>query len=78
MYKTDARKLNVINELLKINSEAVLAKIEQLLKIDKASKREKGPVTIYDFMGFLSDKEAKDMKDAIATACETIDEDVWK
>ncbi len=78
MYTTDARKLRLIDELLKIKSDTVLAKIEKLLKGSVESAKDVPELNIHDFVGILSDKEARIMKEAIAGSCETIDEDVWK
>lgn len=78
MYTPEARKLSLIEMLTKVNSEELLAKIEKLLKSNKETKGKEESMSIKDFAGILSAKEANEMKDAIANTCETIDNDVWK
>jgi hypothetical protein len=75
MY-SEARKLHLIEEMLKVKSESVWIALENVLKKDALENNEKS--NIYDFVGILTDKEAKAIKDAIAEACETIDENDWK
>lgn len=76
---SEARKLHVIEEVLKIDSDALLAKVEAVLKnAPKVAKTEKSKLTINDFVGILSRKEATEMRKAIAETCETIDENDWK
>ena len=77
MYTTDARKLSLIDRVLKIKNEALLAKIERLLNSSK-NEADSSAAVLQDFAGFLSEKEASAMKEAISMTCETIDEDVWK
>jgi len=77
MYTTDARKLSLIDRVLKIKNEALLAKIERLLNSSK-NEADASAAVLQDFAGFLSEKEASAMKEAISMTCETIDEDVWK
>jgi hypothetical protein len=74
MY-SEARKIHVIEQVLKLKSGAVLTKIEGILK--KETKVDKKP-SIYDFVGILSKKEAAEMRKAIAETCETIDQNDWK
>jgi hypothetical protein len=69
MY-AEARKLHLIEGVLNIKSDATLTALEDVLKKNAV----KPDHTIYDFAGILTDKEANTMKDAIAEACETIDE----
>jgi len=76
MY-SEARKLNLIENVLKIKSEAVLLAIEQVIKKNSSKIVEEKP-SIYDFVGMLSHAEANDMRKAIAESCETINEDDWK
>lgn len=76
MY-SEARKLHLIEELLKVKSESIWISLENVLK-KNSEKIADEKHSIYDFVGILSDREAKDMKAAIAEACETINEDDWK
>ena len=57
MY-SEARKIHLIEEVLKVKSEAVLIELEDVLKkSSKKVKNEKKP-SIYDFVGILSKKES--------------------
>ena len=76
MY-SEAKKLHLIEELLKVKSESIWIRLENVLKKNRVQKGTPKP-SIYDFVGILSDKETEDMKNAIAEACETIDENDWK
>jgi len=76
MY-SEARKLHLIEELLKVKSESIWISLENVLK-NKSGKVTNEKHSIYYFVGILSDKEAKDMKTAIAESCETINEDDQK
>ena len=76
MY-SEARKLNLIEEILKVKSESVWIALENVLKKDEVNLDIEKP-SIYDFVGILSEKDAKAMKDAIEEACETIDGNDWK
>ena len=76
MY-SEARKLHLIEEILKVKSESVWIALENVLKKDEVKLDIEKP-TIYDFVGILSEKDAKAMKKAIEEACETIDENDWK
>ena len=75
MY-SEARKIHLIEEVLKIKNDAVLIKIETILNSyhNKSEKK----ASIYDFVGIVSKSEADEMKQAIAETCEIIDENDWK
>jgi hypothetical protein len=78
MY-TEARKIHLIEEVLKINNEATLLKLEDVLKgIDKTTKEIKKTLSIYDFVGIINKNEANTIKKAIAETCENINSDDWK
>jgi hypothetical protein len=79
MY-TEARKIHLIEEVLKVNNEATLIKLEDVLKglkIETATTKKKKP-SIYDFVGIINNKEANEMTKAINETCETINADDWK
>ena len=73
---TEARKLHLIDEVLKTSNEETLLALESLLKKPKKIKTEK--VSIYDFVGVLSSKEAAQIEKTIAETSETIYENDWK
>jgi hypothetical protein len=72
----EARKLHLIEAILKTEDEALLNKIETLLEKNPAvSGSEK---TWKDFAGFLSEEEANEWAKNIEEGCEQIDPDGWK
>jgi phosphoribosyl-ATP pyrophosphohydrolase len=75
MY-AEAKKIQVIEEVLKINNAAPLQELEKVLQKWKKSKAKKS--SIYDFVGVLSATEARQMKKAIEETSETINADEWK
>jgi hypothetical protein len=75
MY-SEAKKIYLIEEMLKVNSDAVLIEIESILNKYKSSP-EKKP-SIYDFVGIISKSESDEIIRAINETCEIIDEDDWK
>lgn len=72
---TEARKLNLIEQVLKVKNENVLLALENVLKSSKPAETKR---SIHDFVGILSKKEAADMQTAISESCEIIDENDWK
>jgi hypothetical protein len=72
-YAFRGEKLHLIEEMLKVKSESIWIALENVLKKDV---EEIGfeQCNIYDFARILSDNQAKAIKDAIAEACEIIDE----
>ncbi len=77
MY-TEARKIHLIEEVLKVTNEATLIELETVIKKSKKkSDKEKKP-SIYDFVGILTKKEANEMRKAIEETSETINPDDWK
>lgn len=77
MY-TEARKIHLIEEVLKVNNEDTLMKLEDVLKGIKTTATKKKKPSIYDFVGIISTKEANAMTKAINETCETIHADDWK
>jgi hypothetical protein len=71
----ETRKIHLIEEVLKVNSEATLLKLEGVIKSSKNEKKKHK--TIYDFVGIINKKEAIEMKKAISETCETINIDEW-
>lgn len=76
---TEARKIQLIEDVLKVKSEATLTELESVLKKSKKKKAaaSKKP-SIYNFVGILSKKEANQMRKAIEETCEIINPDDWK
>ena len=74
---TEARKIHLIEEVLKVTNEATLVELETIIKKSKKADKEKKP-NIYDFVGILTKKEANEMRKVIGETCETINPDDWK
>jgi len=75
MY-SDSRKINLIEEVIKIDDESTLAELETVLK--RLKKTSKDKLSIYDFLGVMSKKETEKMRKAIEESSEIINEDDWK
>ena len=68
MY-TEARKIHLLEEVIKTTNEETLIKLEAVLSDAQKSKEKKAKnkiLTIYDFAGTITDKEANEMKKAAA------------
>lgn len=78
MY-TESRKIQLLEEVLKLTNEATLIELETVVNKSKksTSAKVKKP-SIYDFVGMLTKKEAKQMRKAIEETCETVNPDDWK
>jgi hypothetical protein len=75
----EARKKHLIEEVLKVKSEATLSQLESVLK--KSTKKPstgKKKLSIYDFVGILTKKESTQIRKAIEETSETINPDDWK
>ena len=77
---TEARKIHLIEEMLKVDNEATLSMLEDVLKKSSSPKKSssKKKPGIYDFVGILSKKESNTMRKAIEETCEAINPDDWK
>ncbi|CAM3987774.1 hypothetical protein SAMN06265348_104451 [Pedobacter westerhofensis] len=73
----ETRKLHLIEEMLKVKSEATLSALEKLLKSTNSKTVKKTP-SLKDFSGIWSKDEAEEMERIIAQSCETIHPDDWK
>ena len=69
MY-TEARKIHLIEEVLKVNDDATLTQLETVFNNTKKVKSKKA--SIYDFVGVLNKKEVAQMRKAIEETSETI------
>ena len=77
MY-TEARKISLIEEVLKVDNEATLTALEAVLKKSRKKTIPGKKSRMYDFVGIRTKKEANTMRTAIAETCETIHADDWK
>ena len=75
MY-SESRKIQLIEDVLKVDNDSILSKLENVLKNSRATKDKKK--TIYDFVGIISNKEVQEIKKAIKETSETIHPDDWK
>jgi hypothetical protein len=66
MY-SEARKIHLIEEVLKVKSEAVLSELEAVLNRLKQARVPK--LSAHDFVGILSQKDADLMDGAIKDSC---------
>lgn len=71
---TEAKKLHLIEYLLKESNERVLAKVEAILATS-AKESKKGYA---GFKSTLTSAEVDEMEKAINEGCGQIDEDGWK
>lgn len=79
---TEARKLLVIEQVLKIKSEKKLAAIEDFVKrvlaTPKIEENDIVPSPYHEFAGIWSEEEAAEVERAIQESCETVDPNDWK
>lgn len=72
---TETRKLHIIDEVLKIDSEVALAEIERL--VDDL-KKEKPKNNFDEFIGIWSKEEADQIEKTINDSCGNINPEDWK
>ena len=78
MY-TEARKLQIIEAVLKTENEAVLAAMEIIVEKENNSKTNNSSKTKFsDLLGVLTNEEAESMKQTIEENFEKINPDDWK
>jgi hypothetical protein len=76
MY-AEARKINLIEAVLKVSNEAVLVALETVIK-KMPIAQEKKKVSAHDFLGVWSKKDTALIEKAIQESCEQIHQDDWK
>lgn len=72
----EAKKLHLIEEILKIENDAVLEEVETVIsrsKLQAVTRR-----SFKSFAGMLSDQEADELEKIIEEGCEQIHPDDWK
>jgi hypothetical protein len=72
----EAKKLHLIEEILKIESDAVLAEVETVISKSKVHAVRRR--SFKDFAGMMSDEEVSQLEKTIEEGCETINADDWK
>ncbi len=73
---TEARKLHLIEEVVKLRSERALLQIEQILKTASSADKKKRS-SAHEFLGIISKKDIALMDNAIEEGCEQINPDDW-
>jgi hypothetical protein len=77
MY-TEAKKLHIIEEILKINNNDTLSALEKFLKNSTKEPRLKEKFRFSEFSGVWSKEEANEIERIIEESCENINPDDWK
>jgi len=72
----EARKLHLIEEMIKVESEQTLVEIERILKIAPADAGKRPSAR--DLIGLISKEDIELMEKAIEEGCEQINPDDWK
>jgi hypothetical protein len=72
----EAKKIHLIEAILKIENDAELAEVETA--INKSKMHVVGGKSFKDFAGIWSAAEADEMKKNIEDSCEQINPDDWK
>jgi len=73
MY-TESRKLHLIDEVMKIDNDAVLAKLESIVeKLKSAGSK----TSFKEFAGIWTKEEAEEIELIIKESCETINPQGW-
>jgi hypothetical protein len=72
----EAKKLYLIEEILKIEDPVVLLEVEALLNKSKLHALKKR--SFAGFAGMLTDEEAAELEHIIEEGCENINADDWK
>jgi hypothetical protein len=75
MY-AETKKLHLIEELLKVDNDTVLAEVEKVLA--KSKSQLPGSNRFRNFSGTLSLEEVNELERNIEEGCEQINEDDWK
>ncbi len=75
MY-AESRKIQLIEEVLKVNNDHLLTELETVLKNGRKAKSNK--LSLNDFVGVLSKKNATELRKVIKETAETINADDWK
>jgi hypothetical protein len=75
MY-AEAKKLHLIEELLKVDSDTILAELETVLT--KSRTQLPHSKSFQDFTSMLTLEEVNELERNIEEGCEQINEDDWK
>ena len=73
----EIRKLQLIEELLKVNDDQVLSELEALLSQQSSDEKSNKNLTV-KFSNIWSVEEANEVNHAIMEGCENINPNDWK
>lgn len=73
---TEAKKLHLIEELLKVDSDTLLAELEMVFT--KSKSQLPGSNSFKDFKNLLTLEEVNEFERIVDEGCEQINEDDWK
>ena len=76
MFK-EARKIQILEDVLKVSNEATLVALETVLNRSK-KKNDRKALSAHEFSGLWSKKDAALIEQAITASCEQIHDDDWK
>jgi hypothetical protein len=76
MY-SEARKMHLIEEVIKVKNEAVLIELESVLQ-KAAHSTNQARRSAHDLVGLWSKEDAASIEKAIEDGCEQIHPDDWK
>lgn len=74
---TEARKINLLEKVLKVSNEDTLLELERVLEKSKIKKK-KQLFSAHDFLGVITKKDAALISKAVEETCEQIHNDDWK
>jgi HPt (histidine-containing phosphotransfer) domain-containing protein len=74
----EAKKLHLIEEILKIEDSSVLDEVEIIINRNKLHAITSNAKQLKAFAGIWSVEEAEEMKHIIEDSCEQINKDDWK
>lgn len=80
----DRRKIQLIEELLKVDNDTTLKQVETVIRkaVIKRKKSTPQKITVkksfHDLVGIMPKKDAEEMNRIIEDGCEQIDQNGWK
>ena len=70
------RKIQFIEDYLKLENEQLLTKLERVMRGNEAPKEKR--ISFKKYLDFLSKKEVSQLTKVIEEGCEKIDSNEWK
>ena len=72
----DSKKIQLIEEVLRLESRAILKEVESVLKKSRTAIRKTG--SVYELLGQWSKKDSELIERAIEVGCGQIHADEWR